>query len=158
MKAFRFRLQAVLTLREQAEQAAQQHLARALTVVEQAARRVREAETAIAGCEDLRRQRLAAGARAAELEQYRRYGSLLEERRTLLARELGEAQRKAEAARHQLMEATQRREALDRLRARQRQAQEYAAGREEQKALDDLARRGFALAEAWPQSSPNPNL
>lgn len=60
-----------------------------------------------------------------------------------------EAQKQAEEAGRLLTVATQRREALDRLRSRQRRVHDYQAGRAEQKLLDELSGRGPALAEAW---------
>jgi len=93
MKAFRFRLQAVLTLRDQAEQVAQQRCARAYAAVENATARVRSAEAEIDGAEHAHRAQLAAAPRAGQLEQLRAYAGLLHERRRQLARELAEARR-----------------------------------------------------------------
>ena len=153
MKAFQFRLQAVLTLREQAEKAAQQSCARAYTAVAAAAERVRVAEEAIAACDESRRALLAAGARADQFEQLRAFGVLLGERRSGRVLELAEARRRAEEARRLLVIATQRREALERLCSRQRTVQIYQAARVEQKTLDELAGRGPRLAEAWREAA-----
>jgi flagellar export protein FliJ len=155
MKAFRFRLQAVLTLREQAEHEAQQLCARAYAAVESAEARLRSADAAITAADDLRRTHLASGTRASQLEQLRIYAVLLHERRVLVARELTEARRRAEEARRQLLAATQRREALERLRLRQRRTHDYQAARAEQKLLDELAGQGPTLAEVWRQAFTN---
>jgi len=149
MKAFRFPLQAVLTLREQAEQTAQQQCAAAYAVVRAAATRLRIVNAAIAASEDARRAQFAAGTTADQVEQSRRYAVLLDEHRARLGHELAEACRHAEEAWQQLVAATQRREALERLRGRQRRLHDYQSARAEQKLLDELAGRGPTLAETW---------
>jgi flagellar export protein FliJ len=154
MKSFQFRLQAVLTLREQAEQAAQQRCARAYEAVERATGRLRSAEAAIAAVDELRGRELSAGARADRLEQLGNYTVLLHERRTVLVRELAEARGQAEAARRQLLFATQQRETLERLRQRQRRKHDYAAAQAEQKLLDDLAGRRETLLDTWRDPLP----
>ncbi len=146
MKAFHFRLQVVLTLREEAEQAAQRACARALMAMEQAATRLGSAEAAIAANDERRRSRLAAGLRADELEQSRRYSAVLEDRRSPRAREAARAQRLVEEARHKLLLASRRREILERLRERQRLLHDYQTARAEQKLLDELSNRPLILA------------
>jgi flagellar FliJ protein len=146
MKAFVFRLQVVMTLREEAEQVAQQLCARAFLGLEQATGRLRSAEAAIAADDQRRRARLAAGLRAAELEQSRLYSALLEERRTQTAREAARARQQMEEARHKLLLATRQREVLERLRDRQRRVYDYQAARAEQKLLDELSQRAPILA------------
>jgi flagellar FliJ protein len=149
MKAFKFRLNAVLTAREQAEQAAQQTCARAYAAVEAAVAAVRSAESAIDTAEQAHRAQLAAGPRAGQVEQSRAYTVLLHERRSALERELAEARRQAETARRQLLAATQQREALERVRSRQKRARDYETARAEQRILDDCVGRGPALSKAW---------
>ena len=155
MKAFRFQLQAVLTLRGRAEQAAQQRCAQVYAAVERAAVRLRFADSAIAASDEMRRTQLVAGARAHRVEQLRSHSVLLQERRTRLALELAEAQQQAEEAGRLLTVATQRREALDRLRSRQRRVHDYQAGRAEQKLLDELSGRGPTLVDAWRETPLN---
>jgi flagellar FliJ protein len=157
MKAFRFRLQVVLTLRQEAEQAAQQLCARAFLALEQATDRLRSAEAAVAADDQRRRSRLAAGLRAAELEQSRLYSALLDERRTQMAREAARAQQQMEEARHKLRLATRQREILERLRDRQRRAYDYQAARSEQKLLDEFSRCAPMLAGCGCQA-PSPTL
>ena len=149
MKAFRFRLQAVLTLREQTEQVAQQRCARAYAAVEIAAARVRSAEAEIDATDQAHRAQMAAGPRAGQLDQLRLYVSLLHERRRQLARELVEGRRQAAEAARQLLLATQQREGLERLRGRQRRVYDYQTARAEQQTLDELVGRGPALSGAW---------
>jgi flagellar export protein FliJ len=153
MKAFRFRLQAVLTVRQQAEQAAERRCARAYAAVETSAGRVRSAEAEIDAAEQAHRAQLDAGPRASQLEQLRLYAGLLHERRRRLARELAEARRRADEARHQLLLATQHREALERLRRRQQRTHDYQSARAEQLILDELVGRGPSLSTAWKTSA-----
>jgi flagellar export protein FliJ len=153
MKAFRFRLQAVLTLREQAEQAAQQRCARAYAAVESSVARIRSAEAEIDAAKQAQQAQLAVGQRAGQLDQSRLYAHLLYERHRQLARELAEARRRADEAWRQLLVATQQREALERLRGRQQRIHDYQATRAEQQALDELVGRGPALSGAWKTSA-----
>ena len=148
MRAFQFRLQAVLTLREQAKQAAQRRCAQAYLVVESARVRLQSAEAAIVAADELRRARLVAGIRAGELQQMRDHAVLLNSRRMQLTRELTEAWKQAESARRELVIAAQRQEGLDRLRARQQQVFNYESARAEQKLLDEMCRHGPVLSQA----------
>jgi len=157
MKAFHFRLQVVLTLREEVEQAARRVYARALLALGQASGRLAGAEAEIEAHHQRRRARLAAGPRAEELEQNRLYGAALEDRRTQLAREAARAKQQAEECRQKLLLAGRQRETLERLRERQRRAHDYQAARAEQKLLDDLSQRVPALAAAGPEA-PSPTL
>lgn len=153
MKAFHFRLQAVLTLRAQAEQAAQQSCARAYAVVTTTAERLRVADTAIAASDERRRTQLTAGAAANHVEHLRVFGVLLGERRTQRMRELAEARSRAEEACRLLVVATQGREALERLRHRQLTQHNYQTAQSEQKILDELSAQKRPLLEAWREPS-----
>jgi len=114
---------------------------------------VREAEEAIATLDESRRAQLAAGTRADHIAHLRAFGVLLEERRAGQVLELDEARRTAEEAWRLLVIATQRREALERLRRRQRIVHVAQAARVEQKILDELAGRGSKLADAWREAA-----
>ena len=157
MRAFHFRLQVVLTLREEAEQAAQRAYARALLLLGQAIERLRGAEADLAANNQRLSARLAAGLRADELEHCRLYGVLLEDRRAQLAREAARAKQQAEEARRKLLTASRQRETLERLRERQRRIHDYQAGRAEQKLLDELSKRAPLLVGPGPEApSPAP--
>jgi flagellar export protein FliJ len=146
MKAFQFRLQAVLTLREQAEEKARLVCARACALVEEAAARLRIANAAVGPSETFLREQLQGGVTAGQAEQTRRHLVLLCEHRQRLAQELAKSRLRAEEAGRRLVAATQQREALTRLCRRQRHAHDYLAARNEQKAHDDLSGRESALA------------
>lgn len=155
MKAFQFRLQAVLALREQAEQVAQQSCARAYAAVADAAARARAADEAVAASDESRRAQLAAGACAEPIEQLRAFGVRLSERRVGRVRELTDARVRADEACRLLVIATQRRETLERLRHQQRSVHSYQAARAEQKILDEVAGHGRTLADAWHDPAAN---
>ncbi len=148
MKAFRFRLEVVLTLRQEAEQAARRVCARVFADLDRATGRLRAAEAALAADDQRRRARLASPLRAADLDQDRLFSALLDERRAAAAREAARVQDQLEAARQKLLLATRDREILERLRERQRRAYDYQAARAEQKILDELSQVGSALIDA----------
>jgi flagellar export protein FliJ len=153
MKPFRFSLQAVLTVREQAEQSAQLRCLHAFASVEWAAGRLKSAEAALTTAESMRGAHLAGGGLALEFEHLRLYSDLLLDRRNLVAGELEEFRRLADQARQDLVGATQRREALERLRSRKRRLHNYKIARSEQQLLDELVGRGPKLIDAWREAA-----
>lgn len=146
MKAFHFRLEAVLSLRQQAEQAAQQRSAEAQRAVQNALAQLDAAEATLLAAQHQRLSSLGTGCQVMLLEQLRAYEIVLRERRALRARELAVAREQAEKAQVQLIKATQEREALEHLRDRQRRTHAYEAARGEQKALDEMSARKSLLA------------
>jgi flagellar export protein FliJ len=158
MKAFRFRLQAVLTIREQHEQAAQHRYARACAAVETAQSRLRTAEGDIDAAEQAHRAQMAVSPQAGQIEQLRLYATLLHERRVQRGKELAEARQWAEGAWRQLVAATQQRESLERVQNRQCRAHDYSAACAEQKILDELVGRGPALTGAWKERERHADL
>ena len=146
MKAFRFSLEAILTLREQAEKAVQVRCAQAYAAERRAADNLREAEAALATAEQAQTVLLQKGCAAAQVEQLRSYSLFLEARRLEFMRAHEESKKRAVDAQAQLITATQKREALERLKNRQRIAHSYNAARLEQLTLDELT-GGGALTE-----------
>jgi len=149
MRAFRFRLDAVLTLREQVERAAQQRYGLAVAQAENAAARTRSAEAEIVAADGLRAGRLAGGVPATELEHLRGYRLFLDGRLAQRIRELADARQRVEEARCLLVAATRQREALERLREHQRRLYNYESARADQKLLDEMSRCSPMLANAW---------
>jgi flagellar export protein FliJ len=139
MKPYRFRLQAVLTLREHAEQDAQRQCASAYAVVEHAVARVSAVEAEIDTAEQAYRAQLTSLPRAGDVEHSQLYALLLHERRCQTGRELAEARRRADDARRRLLLAMQKREALERLRRHQLRVHDTLAARAEQRDLDELS-------------------
>ena len=158
MKAFRFRLQSVLSLREEKEQTAQREVARALhgvAVIETALAGVAKE---LAGLGNDLLGRLQAGMPARALAELGAYREVLSERRARLRRDLAQAQETVRQARVVLLQASQERQALDTYRDKRRRAHDLEAAREEQKTLDELAGRVSAfggLRHATPAVSPS---
>ena len=153
MKAFRFSLQAILTLREEREQEAQRLYARLLRAVEAVNAELAAVGRLFMSLATEQQARLRTGLPADELERFGQYRVVLHERQVRLQAELARAQQAAEAARGALVKATQDRQALEQYRQKLRRIFEYGLARDEQKLLDDLAGRTAARAAAWRQAS-----
>lgn len=152
MKAFRFSLQAILTLREEKEQEAQRLYAKALRVVEAVQAELDAVNRRLLELDSEQQARLQTGLPASELERFGNYRVVLIERRTRLQNDLARAQQAAEQARQALVKATQARQALENYREKLHHAYNLVLSREEQKMLDDLASRPAALTGAWRQA------
>jgi flagellar FliJ protein len=149
MKAFRFSLQAILTLREEREQEAQRHYARKLRAAEviNTALEAVVQQLLLLGTEQ--NSRLQNGMPASDLERLGNYRILLDERRARLNQDLALARQAADQAQAALLKATQDRQALEDYRKKLHRTYDYALARDEQKLLDDLASRGPTLAGDW---------
>lgn len=157
MKAFRFSLQAILTLREEKEQEAQRQYALKLRAVEALEAELAAVGQRLAALAAEQATRLQTGLPASELEGLGRYCVVLEERLTQLRLELARAQHVAEQARLALVKATQDRQALEKYRQKLHRAYDYTQACNEQKLLDDLAGRSPTLTGTWrqaPETSP----
>ncbi len=151
MKAFRFSLQAILTLREEREQEAQRHYARMLRAVEAVQAELATVGQHLAALAAEQQARLRTGLPANELERLGNYRVVLEERRVRLQQDLARAQQAADLAQGALVKATQARQALEKYRAKLHRAYDYTLARDEQKLLDDLAGRTSTLTGTWRQ-------
>jgi flagellar FliJ protein len=152
MKAFRFSLQAILTLREEREREAQRHYARMLRAVEAVQSDLAGVQQHLTTLAAEQQARLRTGLPANELERLGHYRVVLEERRIRLQQELVRAQQAADLAQASLIKATQAREALENYRQKLHRAYDYTLARDEQKLLDDLAGRTSTFASAWRQA------
>jgi len=139
MKPFHFALEAVLTLREQKEQDAQQEFGRRLCAAEAVADRLATLRRDLEMWREHLRRCFRHGATAAELASIQGYGGVLAEREKETIAELSTARAAQTAAWVRLLKATQEREALEKLRQRQRREYDYEEAREEQKVADDRA-------------------
>ena len=153
MKAFRFPLHAILTLREEKEQEAQREYARKLRAVEAITAQISAVDQQLSALAQEHERRMRTGLAVADLERLGFYAELLHQRRTYLRQELARAQHAAEQARLALVKATQARQALENYRGKQRRVYDQSLAREEQKLLDDLAGRTGTLADAWRQTA-----
>lgn len=136
MQRFVFKLEAVRRLRVQQEQAVQVELARVMrernAVVEQIARS-RAAE------QDLYEYLRAPGRTAAEMAHVARFGTWHRQQIFSLGVKLRQFDKGVELVRTRLTDARARREALDKLHDKEREAWRLAGQREEQAELDEIA-------------------
>lgn len=139
MKPFRFQLQPILSLKEQAEQTARERYAATLRACEAAAARVQQASIELTLCWTDLCQKLAGGVASGELLRARAWCNVLELRVKERAATLEQARHAVDAVWQELMRATRERESLDRLQQRRRVAYNHAVQATEQKQLDELA-------------------
>jgi flagellar FliJ protein len=139
MKPFRFPLQSILSLKQQAEQTARERYAATLRACEEAAARVQQASVELTECWTDLCQKLASGVASGELLRARAWCNVLELRVKERASALEKARLAVDAVWQELMLATRERESLDRLRERRKAAYRRTVQAAEQKELDDLA-------------------
>lgn len=156
MKAFRFQLQAILTLREEQEQEAQRAYAEALRAVEEVRASISRLERELAGTAEEQVQRLRTGMSASELQRLAGYCVVLELRLDSLRADLQRVQAAAEQARVHLLKASQNRQALEKYREKLQRVHAARIARSDQNQLDDLAGRTSTLAAAWRQATSEP--
>jgi flagellar export protein FliJ len=141
MKAFKFTLQALRTLRLRQEHNAMENYARALLERARVADRLNALERELTlGCWEWQ-QRVTAGCTAAEMvhgQLHCRELAIKHNRGLTLAKE---AERRADRALESMMLARQEREVVDTFFERQRAAYDRQLTRAEQKFLDELAHR-----------------
>ncbi|MCW2921937.1 MAG: Flagellar FliJ protein [Thermoleophilia bacterium] len=136
MQRFVFKLEAVRKLRKQQEEAVQVELARVMrerNAVLQDLIASRDAE------QDLFTYLREPGRTAAEMAHVSRYGTWHRQQIFSLGIKLMQFDKGVELVRTRLVDARARREALDRLHDKQREAWRLAAQREEQNELDEIA-------------------
>lgn len=138
MKRFHFKLQAVLTLRQRAEQAALEKYARAIEHRQVCAARLAEEEMELS---EARRQwlnALADGVPAARAAQMLGFCHLLEERKRQCEQTLNLADVELNRSSQGMLHARQQREVVETLVARQRERYDHRMIEEERKMIDDL--------------------
>ena len=156
MKRFQFKLQAVLTLRQRAEQAALEKYGRAIQLREAAAEKL--AQTDLELC-DARRQwlnALADGCPAARAAQMLAFCHLVEERKKQREQALHMADVEVSQSSQKMLLARQQREAIEKFLARQRQGYERLLRQEEHKLIDDLANR--RAPASFPERTVGPDV
>lgn len=151
MKKFRFTLQALLTVRQQAEQKALESYSRALAARQEAHQRLLAANRELAQASDDLARELAEGAPAARASLSRAWCQVLETRQQHAARSLQEAEAALQQAHRSMLATRQDREAVENFQDQQHQRYDRQLLREEQKVLDDLVSSRFVPAVAWPE-------
>ena len=138
MKRFTFKLQAVLTLRQRAEQAALEKYARAIEHRQVCAANVSEAEMELSEARRHWLNALADGVPAVRAAQMLGHCHLLEERKRQCEQTLNLADMELNRSSHAMLRARQQREAVEMLLARQRDNYDRCVIEEERKMIDDL--------------------
>jgi flagellar protein FliJ len=145
MKPFRFSLEAVATTRKQSENVALENYAQALLLRADAVRKLEATQHELDGVWTRVREEMTQGCTAAKAAQLRLQARLLEEDRTAREEALAHAERGANQALQQMLAARRQREAVDKLRGRQRLKHDRDVAAVSQKFLDELAtQRAFA--------------
>jgi len=141
MKAFRFTLEAVRTIRQRQENEALEFYARALLARQHALDAVEAIHRLIGDQFGRMRQILAEGCPAAQAAQAQSYHRSLEKIREENVAALEQAERRVKAASQAMLTARQQREIVDIYREKQQAVHQRAELREEQKTLDEFALR-----------------
>ena len=139
MKPFQFTLEPVRVLRQQKERNAQQRYAEALRACEQAASRVQGASEELSACWTDLRSKMAAGVAGTELLRARAWCNVLELKLKECAATLEKARLATDSMWQEMMDASRKREALDRHRDKKKRVHNRGAQRLELKMLDELA-------------------
>jgi flagellar export protein FliJ len=149
MKAFRFTLEAVRTLRQRQEQEAMETYARALLARQQVLDLLADMDQRIGRDFAQMRQMLAGRCTAAQAAQAQSFHASLEKKRDDCVAALGQAERRVNAASQDMLAAHQQREMVDVYRKKQHAVHQRLEMREEQKILDEFgSRRVTALLTA----------
>lgn len=158
MKRFEFKLQAVLTLRQRAEQTELEKYSRAIQSRQAAADRLAEAEMELSEGRRLWLNALADGCPAVRAAQMLGFCHLLEERKRQCEQTLNLADVELNQASQRMLFARQQREAVENFLSRQRERYDRQLLEEEQKMIDDLVNRrqplSFSSGGSAASSSP----
>jgi flagellar protein FliJ len=141
MKAFRFRLQPILELREGAEQRAKEQLAETIAARSQGKEMLRTAEDLVEQADVAARQRAAAPVSAADLAAQQLWRERLERYRQAADENLEQVEQQVALSRGALVEAHRKRATLDRLKELRHDAHRADAARREANEADEIAQR-----------------
>ena len=146
--SFTFRLERVRSLRESAEEQAREELARELSHRLRGEALLRQATHAVSAAREAGRDKVAGGARAADLMAAQVWMERAERRRLDAAADLHRLDGEVERSRAALAEAAREREVIERLKRKQQADHQAEALRLAQIQLDEIAltvhRRGTA--------------
>jgi flagellar export protein FliJ len=141
MKAFKFTLKPLRTVRQRREQEAMEAYARALLERSRALEDLHAAERALNAGQAEWQRSAQEGCCAGDLARHAMHCQSLAQRREEKQRLVAEAEREANASLKRMLLARQERAAVDKFLDRQRLAYDRALTREEQKFLDELSQR-----------------
>jgi flagellar export protein FliJ len=149
MKAFRFSLEAVQTLRHRQEQHAMEQYVRALLARQQALDHLEIIRERIRQNQQELSRLLAAGCTASVAAQVQLFERSLEKQQADRVAGLALAERRVNATFQTMIQARQKRQVVESFRKRQIARHQRAEAREEQKLLDDLAARREHSILSW---------
>ncbi len=141
MKRFQFKLQAVLTLRQRAEQTALEKYSRAIQNRQSAANKVTEVEMELSEARRHWLHALADGCPAVRAAQMSDYCHSLELRKRQCEQTLSLADVELNQASQKMLQARQEREAVEILLSRQSEQHNRKVEEEERKLVDDMVNR-----------------
>jgi flagellar export protein FliJ len=149
MKAFRFTLEAVRTLRQRQEHEALEDYIRALLARQQALQLLEDIDQRIGHDFAQMRQLLAGGCTAVQAAQAQNYHCSLQNKRDDGVAALGQAELRVNSASRAMLAARRQREMVEVYREKQHALHQRLDWREEQKIMDEFAiRRVTALSSA----------
>lgn len=149
MKAFRFPLQPVKTLREQKERNARLRYANALRQQETAINEVNAANEALELSWVGLKQELSSGATTGQVRRTRAWCNALEIRLGERLRAMQKARIGVSTAWQEMLQATRERESMDCFYDRGKAAYDREVQRQEQKTLDELAVQRALAQRPW---------
>lgn len=148
MRPFRFRAQAALDLRQRELENAQRQLARTEELRDAARRRLQQAEADAASARAQATEAQRTSGDVTALQWYRFWILRLDHERSAHAAALAAREQDVTHAAAACMRAKQRRESLERFRAKARAAHEEAEQAAEMKLIDELATRRYGRTSA----------
>jgi flagellar export protein FliJ len=149
MKAFRFSLEAVQTLRHRQEQQAMEQYVRALLARQQALDQLEIIRERVRRNQQELSRLLSAGCTAAVAAQVQLFERSLEKQQADRVASLAMTERRVNAAFQAMLVARQKRKMVESYRNKQAALHQRAEAREEQKLLDDLAARRERSILSW---------
>ncbi|MGD1083320.1 MAG: flagellar FliJ family protein [Verrucomicrobiota bacterium] len=149
MKAFRFSLEAVQTLRHRQEQQAMEQYVRALLARQQALDQLEIIRERIRGNQQELSRLLSEGCAAAVAAQVQLFERSLEKQQADRVASLAMTERRVNATFQAMVAARQKRKMVESYRKRQQGRHQRAEAREEQKLLDDLTARRERSIFSW---------
>lgn len=155
MKRFHFKLQAVLTLRQRAEQLALEQLGAAARVRQSAAAQVTAADMALSEARRRWLHEMADGCPALRAAQILTWCRELEGRKQQCEEALRQAELLVGQRQQQLLHARQQREVVEKYQGGQRDLYERELLTEERKLIDDLVQRTGSWPAGQPDSAPD---
>lgn len=138
---FRFRLQPILDIREDAEQKAKEQLAETIAIRTQGREMLQSAHDLVAAAADSAREAAARPVTIAEMAAQQAWRERLERHRVAAGQQLEQAEGEVRLSRTALVQAHQKRAALDKLKDSKAAAHRAAMERREAAETDEIALR-----------------